>query len=112
MIIPHSHSPGTKPETAVPVTARDLWALAGYTAFAGVLLAPLRHYVGKPKQVRRAKFKHDSFPLSTYPMFSADRKGRIIVPHGPVGSIRFVNRSPAEYAAAMQQPSLNATQIP
>ncbi|WP_156832028.1 hypothetical protein [Yaniella halotolerans] len=65
----------------MPVTPRDLWALAGYVAFAGVLLAPLRHYVGTPKQVRRAKFKRDSFPLSTYPMFSTDRKGRIIVPH-------------------------------
>lgn len=81
MITSHSHSTGAKPDTAAPVTARDLWALAGYTAFAGVLLAPLRHYVGKPKQVRRAKFKQDSFPLSTYPMFSTDRKGRIIVPH-------------------------------
>src|SRR5699024_10288365 len=81
MITSHSHSTGPKPDTAVPVTARDLCARAGYTALAVVLLAALRHYAGKPKQVRRAKFKHDSFPLSTYPMFSTDRKGRIIVPH-------------------------------
>lgn len=81
MLNPHSISSGRKSDTAVPVNAHDLWALAGYAAFAGVLLAPLRHYVGTAKQVKRAKFEQDSFPLSTYPMFSADRKGRIIVPH-------------------------------
>lgn len=81
MFYSHSIPPGQKSDTKLPVTARDLWALAGYAAFAGVLLAPLRHYVGTPKQVKRAKFDQDSFPLSTYPMFSADRKGRIIVPH-------------------------------
>lgn len=81
MFSSHSHSPATNADRSVPITTRDLWALAGYAAFAGLLLTPLRHYVGTPKQVKRAKFERDSFPLSTYPMFSADRKGRIIVPH-------------------------------
>lgn len=53
-------------------------ALAGYTA---ILLAPLRHYCGPMKKVNEAKFAEDSFPLSTYPMFSEDRKGRVTVPH-------------------------------
>src|SRR5690625_352040 len=66
---------------SAPVTPRDLWAVAGYAAFAGVLLSPLRHYVGTPKDVKRNKFARDSFPLSTYPMFSTDRKGRVTVPH-------------------------------
>jgi len=66
---------------SAPVTTRDLWAVAGYAAFAGVLLSPLRHYVGTPKDVKRNKFARDSFPLSTYPMFSTDRKGRVTVPH-------------------------------
>lgn len=64
-----------------PITTRDLTALAGYAAFAAVLLSPLRHYVGTQKEVQRNKEAHDSFPLSTYPMFSADRKGRVTVPH-------------------------------
>lgn len=63
------------------ITTRDLWAVAGYAAFAGVLLSSLRHYVGTPKDVKRNKFARDSFPLSTYPMFSTDRKGRVTVPH-------------------------------
>lgn len=71
----------TQPKHDVPIVDRDLWAVVGYAAFAGVLLSPLRHYIGTPKQVKHAKFARDSFPLSTYPMFSADRKGRIIVPH-------------------------------
>lgn len=62
-------------------TARDIVALAGYVTFAGVLLSPLRHYVGPMKQVNRAKNEADSFPLSTYPMFSANRQGRVTVPH-------------------------------
>ena len=66
---------------SAPATTRDLTALAGYTAFAAILLSPLRHYVGSQKQVQRQKVEHDSFPLSTYPMFSADRKGRVTVPH-------------------------------
>lgn len=64
-----------------PVTNRDLWALAGYVAFAGVLLSPLRHYVGTQKEVKHNKVQRDSFPISTYPMFSADRKGRVTIPH-------------------------------
>lgn len=64
-----------------PIRRGDLWALAGYAAFAATLLAPLRHYVGDLKKVTEAKIEEDSFPLSTYPMFSADRKGRIVIPH-------------------------------
>lgn len=65
----------------MPPHPTDLRALAGYAAFAATLLAPLRHYVGPLKRVTKAKVERDSFPLSTYPMFSADRRGRIIVPH-------------------------------
>lgn len=64
-----------------PIRRGDVWSLAGYAAFATVLLAPLRHYVGNLKTVTAAKIAEDSFPLSTYPMFSADRKGRIVIPH-------------------------------
>ncbi|MDJ1371415.1 hypothetical protein [Gulosibacter molinativorax] len=64
-----------------PIRKRDLWALAGYASLAATLLTPLRHYVGDLKKVDEAKLDEDSFPLSTYPMFSADRKGRIVVPH-------------------------------
>ena len=87
-LTPHNHD--------VPITSRDLWAVAGYAAFAGVLLAPVRHYVGTPKQVKRNKFARDSFPLSTYPMFSTDRKGRIIVPH-VVGITANGERFPLHY---------------
>lgn len=59
----------------------DLTGLLGTAVFAAALLAPLRHYVGPSKKVQRAKIDRDSFPLSTYPMFSADRAGRIVVPH-------------------------------
>lgn len=82
------------PETAV--TNRDLWAVAGYAAFAGVLLSPLRHYVGTPREVKRKKVEHDSFPISTYPMFSADRKGRVTVPH-VVGITSEWERIPLHY---------------
>lgn len=64
-----------------PIRRGDLWSLAGYAAFAAVLLSPLRHYAGPLKKVSEAKIDEDSFPLSTYPMFSADRKGRIVIPH-------------------------------
>lgn len=83
-------------KSQAPVTNRDLWALAGYTAFAGVLFAPLRHYVGTPKEVKRNKIEHDSFPISTYPMFSADRKGRVTVPH-VVGITSDWQRIPLHY---------------
>lgn len=73
-----SHSAAAR---RAPVRRGDLWALAGYAAFATTLLAPLRHYVGDLKKVTEAKIEKDSFPLSTYPMFSADRKGRIVIPH-------------------------------
>ena len=61
-----------------PPTGRDALALAGGVAFAAVLLAPLRHYWSEDRNAKNAK---DSFPLSTYPMFSEDRKGRAWVPH-------------------------------
>ncbi|MGO1543362.1 MAG: hypothetical protein ACTHXA_03380 [Gulosibacter sp.] len=69
------------PTRRAPIRARDLWSLAGYAAFAGVLLSPARHYIGSLPKVTKAKIEEDSFPLSTYPMFSADRKGRIVIPH-------------------------------
>lgn len=70
--LPHHHlSPAA--------TERDLWALAAGAAFAAVLLSPVRHYFSADPQ--RAKSEHDSFPLSTYPMFSDDRKDRTRIPH-------------------------------
>lgn len=75
-----SRIPAGTPKRAA-IRKGDLWSLAGYAAFATVLLAPLRHYVGDLKTVTEAKIDEDSFPLSTYPMFSADRKGRIVIPH-------------------------------
>lgn len=68
-------------EHSVPVTSGDFRALAGYALLAGVLLSPLRHYVGPMAKVTKQKNERDSFPLSTYPMFSADRRGRVTVPH-------------------------------
>ncbi|SJM64178.1 hypothetical protein [Gulosibacter sp. 10] len=50
-------------------------------AFAAALLSPLRHYARPLDEVAERKFARDSFPLSTYPMFSVDRKGRVVVPH-------------------------------
>lgn len=79
--LPRPFSSPPRIQAAATVTAKDMWAVAGYAAFAGVLLSPLRHYVGTPKQVKHHKFARDSFPLSTYPMFSTDRKGRVTVPH-------------------------------
>lgn len=64
-----------------PVTAAELLSLGGLAALGAVLLAPARHYLGTPEKVRAAKFREDSFPLSTYPMFSEDRRGRIVIPH-------------------------------
>jgi hypothetical protein len=62
--------------TAPAATSRDLWALAAGTALAAVLLSPVRHYFnGKDKT------EEDSFPLSTYPMFSDNRKDRTRIPH-------------------------------
>lgn len=62
-------------------TPRDLLRLATQAAFAVVLLTPVRHYIGPQQKVDAAKNDQDAFPLSTYPMFSADRRGRITVPH-------------------------------
>ncbi|REE03569.1 hypothetical protein [Citricoccus muralis] len=79
---PASHHPTALPAVVraiVPApraTERDLWALAAGVAFAAVLLSPVRHYFnGKDKN------EEDSFPLSTYPMFSDDRKDRTRIPH-------------------------------
>ncbi|MDI3329541.1 MAG: hypothetical protein QJR09_02250 [Micrococcus sp.] len=62
--------------TTPAATSRDLWALAAGAAFTAVLLSPVRHYFNG-----RDKTEQDSFPLSTYPMFSANRKDRTRVPH-------------------------------
>lgn len=70
-------TPGHSPA----LTLKDGLRLAGLAGFAVVLLAPLRHYVGDMPTVTTAKNERDSFPLSTYPMFSADRQGRVTVPH-------------------------------
>ncbi|GAA2039816.1 hypothetical protein GCM10009720_20450 [Yaniella flava] len=96
MSAPLSHLKSLLPKRVPPVTAGDLWAVAGYAAFAGVLFSPLRHYVGSPKQVKRTKFAQDSFPISTYPMFSVDRKGRVTVPH-VVGITADEQRVPLHY---------------
>lgn len=81
---------------AVPVTERDLLALAGCAVFAGILFAPLRHYAGSPLAVRRKKVERDSFPVSTYPMFSADRNGKVTVPH-VIGLTATGQRRPLHY---------------
>lgn len=64
-----------------PLTVPDLVRLGGLAALAAVLLAPGRHYIGPLERVSAAKISEDSFPLSTYPMFSEDRRGRITIPH-------------------------------
>lgn len=64
-----------------PITAIDLLRVGGLAAMGAVLFAPARHYIGSRQQVSAAKFREDSFPLSTYPMFSEDRRGRIVIPH-------------------------------
>lgn len=92
----HMTSRLTKPPQQPAVTNRDLWAVVGYAAFAGVLLSPLRHYLGTPQEIKRKKVEHDSFPMSTYPMFSADRKGRVTVPH-VVGITSQWERIPLHY---------------
>lgn len=67
--------------TSAPITRADGWALLRGAVFAGVLLSPLRHYVGSIEKVNRAKDEHDSFPLSTYPMFAIDRRGQQGIRH-------------------------------
>jgi hypothetical protein len=64
-----------------PVTRADFWALAWGAAFAGALFAPLRHYAGSKDEITRIKTERDSFPLSTYPMFTAYRQGHQVIPH-------------------------------
>ncbi|WP_257160588.1 hypothetical protein [Corynebacterium cystitidis] len=63
------------------ITTGDWVALGAYAGIAAVLASPLRHYTGPIKEVNKKKNDKDSFPLSTYPMFSAYRRGRITVPH-------------------------------
>ncbi|MFC7400715.1 hypothetical protein [Citricoccus sp. GCM10030269] len=95
------HRPDSVCAAELRATERDLWSLAVGTAFAVVLLSPVRHYFGghcgerqggkdrkdqdrkdqDRKEQNRRKFAKDSFPLSTYPMFSEDRKDRVRVPH-------------------------------
>jgi hypothetical protein len=55
---------------------RDVWALVAGVVFAAVVLSPVRHYFNG-----KDKLKEDSFPLSTYPMFSDNRKDRTRIPH-------------------------------
>jgi hypothetical protein len=62
--------------TAPAATDRDLWALAAGAALTAVLLSPVRHYFNG-----KDKVEEDSFPLSTYPMFSDNRKDRTRIPH-------------------------------
>lgn len=63
------------------ITTGDWLALGAYAGVAALLASPLRHYVGPIDEVNKKKNEEDSFPLSTYPMFSAYRRGRITVPH-------------------------------
>ncbi|WBL18745.1 hypothetical protein [Citricoccus sp. NR2] len=74
-------TPPPGPAASTTPQRSDVAGLLATAAFAAALLSPLRHYVGPQKKVQRDKNKHDSFPISTYPMFSADRAGRIVVPH-------------------------------
>jgi hypothetical protein len=62
--------------TAPAATDRDLWGLAAGAVLTAVLFSPMRHYFNG-----RDKVEEDSFPLSTYPMFSDDRKDRTRIPH-------------------------------
>lgn len=64
-----------------PLRGSDLLRLGWLVALAVVTLAPVRHHVGSQGRVRATKLEPDSFPLSTYPMFSEDRLGRVIVPN-------------------------------
>ncbi|WP_261623337.1 hypothetical protein [Nesterenkonia marinintestina] len=63
------------------VTKRDAAGIFAAVVFAGFLFAPLRHYVGDLSDVEQAKKEKDSFPFSTYPMFTAYRHGCQSIPH-------------------------------
>lgn len=71
----------TTAPSAPPLRSADLLRLAGLAGLAAVLVSPVRHYVGPMSTVNVQKMEQDSFPLSTFPMFSEDRRGRVIVPH-------------------------------
>lgn len=81
---------------AVSVTKRDGAGILAAVVFAGFLFAPLRHYVGDLPEVERAKEEKDSFPFSTYPMFTAYRQGRQTIPH-VVGFTSDGSRVPLHY---------------
>ena len=72
----------TGPSTGPPPTRADWFGLAVGAIGAGVMLSPLRHYARPPLSGRDApKFTRDSFPLSTFPMFSEARGRSTYVPH-------------------------------
>lgn len=71
----------TTAPSAPPLRSADLLRLAGLAGLAAVLVSPVRHYVGPMSTVNVQKIEQDSFPLSTFPMFSENRRGRVIVPH-------------------------------
>lgn len=72
-----------RPPAAAPdPTARDAWAIGLGAAAVAVALWPLRAYAGSHLSGSDApKFTLDSFPLSTYPMFSEHRGRSTYVPH-------------------------------
>lgn len=70
------------PTAAPEPTARAAWALGLGAAAVAVALWPLRAYAGSHLSGTEApKFRLDSFPLSTYPMFSEHRGRSAHVPH-------------------------------
>ena len=75
-------SPSSTLPPAPAPTARDVWGIVAGAAGVAVLLWPLRAYAGPQLSGKDApKFRLDSFPLSTYPMFSEHRGRSTYVPH-------------------------------
>ncbi|MDO5635082.1 MAG: hypothetical protein Q4G34_09480 [Micrococcus sp.] len=75
------HETPVLPASPPPVLA-DWLRLGLGAAGVAVVLSPLRHYVKGPLHGSgAAKFTRDSFPLSTYPMFSEDRGRSTSVAH-------------------------------
>ena len=75
-------SPSSTLPPAPSPTARDVWGIVAGAAGVAVLLWPLRAYAGPQLSGKDApKFRLDSFPLSTYPMFSEHRGRSTYVPH-------------------------------
>lgn len=78
LTVPRPPAPPAAPEP----TARDAWAIGLGAAAVAVALWPLRAYAGSHLSGADApKFTLDSFPLSTYPMFSEHRGRSTYVPH-------------------------------